>query len=189
MSDVSKDIRERFSKRRSEVEAGIERFREKNGREPSACEIHVITRETRGVKLREITTPEVRKGLEAAQRKAIYLAPTTSAVDALRKYGFTVAATVDDFLMNRKMNRKNKRIFVYTLRMSGALPSMMKHPGKFRGSHQAISEYRQDILRRYSLFGTCRSVIFFQGTARIHALSPGCKTRRSRTSGRDTKTK
>ena len=57
IAGVSKDIRERFSKRRAEVEAGIERFREKNGREPSAREIHVITRETRGV----VNTVRIRK--------------------------------------------------------------------------------------------------------------------------------
>ncbi|MDR0841841.1 MAG: relaxase domain-containing protein [Acidobacteriota bacterium] len=57
---VSQDIQERFSKRRAEVEAGVERFREDKGREPSPQEIHVITRETRNVKLKEITTPEVR---------------------------------------------------------------------------------------------------------------------------------
>jgi conjugative relaxase-like TrwC/TraI family protein len=58
---VSKEIRERFSKRRAEVEAGIERFRNEKGRAPTTREIHVITRETRNVKLKEISTPEVRE--------------------------------------------------------------------------------------------------------------------------------
>ncbi len=57
---VDEEIRERFSKRRAEVEAGIERFRREKGRAPTASEIHVITRETRNMKLSEITTPEVR---------------------------------------------------------------------------------------------------------------------------------
>src|SRR5436309_3840115 len=57
---VSSDIRERFSKRRAEVEAGIEAFRREKGRAPTTNEIHVITRETRNVKLKEISTPEVR---------------------------------------------------------------------------------------------------------------------------------
>ena len=57
---VSSEIRDRFSKRRAEVEAGIERFRIEKGRAPTTGEIHVITRETRNVKLKEITTPEVR---------------------------------------------------------------------------------------------------------------------------------
>jgi conjugative relaxase-like TrwC/TraI family protein len=57
---VSKEIQERFSKRRAEVEAGIERFIREKGRVPTIREIHVITRETRNVKLKEISTPEVR---------------------------------------------------------------------------------------------------------------------------------
>src|SRR6266498_1498883 len=57
---VSSEIRERFSKRRAEVEAGIERFRREKGRAPTSNEIHVIPRETRNVKLKEISTPEVR---------------------------------------------------------------------------------------------------------------------------------
>ncbi len=57
---VPVEIRERFSKRRAEVEAGIERFIKIKGRAPTPGEIHVITRETRNVKLDEITTPEVR---------------------------------------------------------------------------------------------------------------------------------
>src|SRR4029453_7872968 len=54
------DIRDRFSKRRAEVEAGIERFRKEKGRAPTTREIQVITRETRNVKLKEISSPEVR---------------------------------------------------------------------------------------------------------------------------------
>ena len=58
---VSQDIREKFSKRRAEVEAGIERFQLEKGRPPTTKEIDVITRETRGQKMAEISTAEVRK--------------------------------------------------------------------------------------------------------------------------------
>ena len=61
IAGVSQDIRDRYSKRRAEVEAGIERFRQEKGRMPTVREIHFITRETRNVKLDEITTPEVRE--------------------------------------------------------------------------------------------------------------------------------
>src|SRR6059036_1225503 len=44
---------------------------------------------------------EVRKGLEADGRTAYYLAPTASAVEVLRRDGFTHATTVDDFLTNQ----------------------------------------------------------------------------------------
>src|SRR5205809_5005161 len=44
---------------------------------------------------------EVRKGLEASGRTAYYLAPTASAVEVLRRDGFTHATHVDDFLTNR----------------------------------------------------------------------------------------
>jgi conjugative relaxase-like TrwC/TraI family protein len=56
---VSSEVRERFSKRRREVEAGIEAFRAQYGREPTPSEVSVITRESRMGKLKEVTTPEV----------------------------------------------------------------------------------------------------------------------------------
>jgi conjugative relaxase-like TrwC/TraI family protein len=56
---VSSEVREHFSKRRREVEAGIEAFRAQYGREPTPSEVSVITRETRMGKLKEITSPEV----------------------------------------------------------------------------------------------------------------------------------
>jgi len=58
---VPKEIRTLYSKRRAEVEAGIERFQREKGRMPTDREIHVITRETRGQKMAEITTDEVRR--------------------------------------------------------------------------------------------------------------------------------
>jgi conjugative relaxase-like TrwC/TraI family protein len=56
---VSTELRERFSKRRAEIEEGIEKFQHKHGREPSTAEIHAITVATRDMKLAEITTPAV----------------------------------------------------------------------------------------------------------------------------------
>ncbi len=59
IAGVSAGIRERFSKRRAEVEAGIAAFRAEFGREPTVAEIHSITTESRDSKLAEITTPAV----------------------------------------------------------------------------------------------------------------------------------
>jgi conjugative relaxase-like TrwC/TraI family protein len=70
LAGVSLGIRERFSKRRAEVEGGIAEFREKFGREPTTSEIHAITAQTRNAKLAETTTPAVL----AAQRSQ--LSPT-----------------------------------------------------------------------------------------------------------------
>jgi conjugative relaxase-like TrwC/TraI family protein len=56
---VSDMLCERFAKRRAEIEREIEKFEKKHGREPTTSEIGRITRETRGAKLAEITTPEV----------------------------------------------------------------------------------------------------------------------------------
>lgn len=59
LEGVSEDVRDRFSKRRAEIEAGIADFRKDHGREPTTREIHVITTDTRNAKLAEATTPEV----------------------------------------------------------------------------------------------------------------------------------
>jgi len=59
IAGVSAGIRERFSKRRAEVEAGMPHFARNFGREPTVAEIHSITTETRDSKLAEITTPAV----------------------------------------------------------------------------------------------------------------------------------
>ena len=61
ITGVSEEIRKTFSKRRAEVEAGIERFLLDKGRPPTTKEINVITRETRGQKMTEIATAAVRK--------------------------------------------------------------------------------------------------------------------------------
>ena len=67
---VSDAICERYSKRRAEVEKGIDEFAKKYGRQPTTAEIAVITKETRLGKLKEISTPEVRE-LQLAQLSEI----------------------------------------------------------------------------------------------------------------------
>jgi conjugative relaxase-like TrwC/TraI family protein len=56
---VPKEVCERFSKRRAEVEQGIEAFKQNHGRAPTVAEVHAITVDTRSLKLHERTTPEV----------------------------------------------------------------------------------------------------------------------------------
>lgn len=72
---VSLALRQRFSKRRAEVEAGIAAFEKAKGRTPSAAEIGVITRQTRNEKMTEISTPAVRAAqtaqLTAAERREL----------------------------------------------------------------------------------------------------------------------
>jgi conjugative relaxase-like TrwC/TraI family protein len=53
-------LRERFSKRAREVKALTEAFSVKKGRRATKREVEVLVRESRGKKLSEITTPEVR---------------------------------------------------------------------------------------------------------------------------------
>lgn len=74
ISGVSAELRERFSKRRAEVEQGIEAFRQKHGRMPTTTEVHQITTDSRNAKLAEITTPEVLQ----AQRRQLTPAELTS---------------------------------------------------------------------------------------------------------------
>lgn len=64
---VSAEVCERFSKRRAEVEKGMEAFRQKHGRAPTTAEIHAITVDSRNVKLAEATTGAVL----AAQREQL----------------------------------------------------------------------------------------------------------------------
>src|SRR4051812_12597018 len=53
-------LRERFSKRAREVKALTEEFSVKKGRRATKREVEVLVRESRGKKLSEVTTPEVR---------------------------------------------------------------------------------------------------------------------------------
>lgn len=48
------------STRRKQIEVEIEKFRAEHGQEPSAAQRHVMATDTRGKKLAEISTPEVR---------------------------------------------------------------------------------------------------------------------------------
>jgi hypothetical protein len=56
---VPEDVRTRFSKRRADIERGVKRFEETNGRTPTTAEVHMITVDTRNAKLAEVTTPAV----------------------------------------------------------------------------------------------------------------------------------
>jgi conjugative relaxase-like TrwC/TraI family protein len=68
IAGVSKEVCDRFSKRRAEVESGIEGFQQRYGRAPTASEIHAITVDTRNPKLHERTTPEVLAAQKAQLR-------------------------------------------------------------------------------------------------------------------------
>ena len=72
---VPEAVRQRFSKRRKEVEAGIAKFEKEHGRAPTVGEIHVITTETRSAKLAEASTEQVgrwqRAELSAAELRQL----------------------------------------------------------------------------------------------------------------------
>ncbi|MBT5903993.1 MAG: AAA family ATPase, partial [Opitutaceae bacterium] len=76
LTEVSIELRQRFSKRRADIEKGIVDFEIKNGRSPSTAEIHAITVKTRNAKLAEISTTEVisnqRAQLSAAELKELH---------------------------------------------------------------------------------------------------------------------
>jgi conjugative relaxase-like TrwC/TraI family protein len=57
---ISDELCEKYSQRRGEIEEEIAAFKSVYGREPTAAEIHVIAKETRGAKLTKISTAEVR---------------------------------------------------------------------------------------------------------------------------------
>jgi conjugative relaxase-like TrwC/TraI family protein len=57
---ISDELCEKYSQRRSEIEEQIGVFKAQHGREPTPAEIHVMAKETRGAKLTEISTQEVR---------------------------------------------------------------------------------------------------------------------------------
>lgn len=82
IAGVSLEVRQRFSKRRAEVEAGILAFEKARGRAPSAAEIGVITRQTRSEKMPEISTPAVRAAqaaqLTVAERRELQAVTATA---------------------------------------------------------------------------------------------------------------
>src|SRR6201982_1970293 len=57
---ISDELCEKYSQRRGEIEQEIAAFKSVYGREPTAAEIHIIAKETRGAKLAELSTQEVR---------------------------------------------------------------------------------------------------------------------------------
>ena len=63
---VSKEVRDEFSRRRREIDSGIEAFRAQYGRAPSSAEIGVITRETREKKL-DKSNPQTAEKVRASQ--------------------------------------------------------------------------------------------------------------------------
>jgi hypothetical protein len=63
---VSKEVRHEFSRRRREIDSGIEAFRAQYGRAPSSAEIGVITRATREKKL-DKSNPQTAEKVRAAQ--------------------------------------------------------------------------------------------------------------------------
>lgn len=91
---VSVEMRQRFSKRRKEVEAGIAEFERKHGRSPTAAEIHVITKQTRPAKLAEATTEQVLRwqraelsSAELAQLEAVKAAALARGAPPLEALG------------------------------------------------------------------------------------------------------
>lgn len=62
---VTPEMLEAYSKRRKQIDAAIEAFKDKKGRKPTIEEINIITRETRDSKLTEISTVEVRQKQKA----------------------------------------------------------------------------------------------------------------------------
>jgi hypothetical protein len=120
---VTGEIRERFSKRRAEVEAGIERFRREKGRAPTVHEIHVITRETRNVKLKEITTPEVRtmqRSQLSASEMAIledvkHRACTDAGKNVLMRSTWNALMRARDHLFERHSVVRGHQLFAETL--------------------------------------------------------------------------
>jgi len=61
IAGITLDERARASKRRAQIEKEIAAFEAKHGREPTTREVHAMTTATRGEKLTEITTAEVRR--------------------------------------------------------------------------------------------------------------------------------
>jgi conjugative relaxase-like TrwC/TraI family protein len=135
---VSADIRERFSKRRAEVEAGIERFQKEKGRMPTASEIHAITRDTRNVKLKEITTPEVR-ARQLSQLSEVEL----SALDAIKK------AAISSANENTRMGSAWKALMRATNHLFERHSVLPGHKVMAETLNQQLGYLDTSVLRRY----------------------------------------
>jgi conjugative relaxase-like TrwC/TraI family protein len=83
-------LRERFSKRAREVKALTEEFSVKKGRRATKREVEVLVRESRGKKLSEITTPEVR-----ARQRAELTPAEAHGLDTLVRETMTQTPRVD----------------------------------------------------------------------------------------------
>jgi conjugative relaxase-like TrwC/TraI family protein len=91
---VSAAVRQRFSKRRKEVEAGIAEFERKQGRSPTPAEVNVITKQTRPAKLTEATTEQVLRwqraelsAVELRQLEAVKAAALARGVPQVEPFG------------------------------------------------------------------------------------------------------
>lgn len=97
IAGVPAEVCERFSKRRAEVEEGIEAFRQKHGRLPTTAEIHTITVDSRNVKLHETTTGAVLK------RQREQLSPEERAqLSAMRSQAEARGPADSDFPLERE---------------------------------------------------------------------------------------
>ena len=85
ITGVSAKIRERFSKRRADIELGIEYFRQPYGRTPTTAEIHAITVASRDLKLKEVTTPAVLAAQRGQLSDSEWVQLTGLKVDAERQ--------------------------------------------------------------------------------------------------------
>ena len=86
---VSKEVRDEFSQRRRDIDAGIEAFRAQYGRAPSSSEIGVITRSTREEKL-DKSNPQTAEKVRASQLARI----KSEDLNALKTLVETAAPTV-----------------------------------------------------------------------------------------------
>ena len=107
IAGISPAIRDRFSKRRAEVERGIAEFKTAHGREPSASETHAITVDTRNPKLAEITTPEV-----LAAQRAQLSARDLSRLERLKSRAERREA---DLLIDPRLERESLRTSIHHL--------------------------------------------------------------------------
>jgi len=90
---VPTEICQRFSKRRSEIEAAVFKFTLERGREPTVAEIASISKETRTYKLKETTTPQV-----LAAQQAQLTADELSALEHLRDRAISTPAREPNLL-------------------------------------------------------------------------------------------
>lgn len=106
---ISKTENEQFSKRRKQIEAGIERFRTHHGRSPSYDEISEITRSTRGKKMLESSKNEV-LDFQKSQFSPERQKELEKYVDKLKSKGSKLI-NIDDDLVKRQLSNAVDMIF------------------------------------------------------------------------------